>query len=524
MNSLSSAIKKQSSKTLTDNGADAFSTSLSSNLDLFSNICRNTSVIPYFRKAYKEDRELSLRNALYILDCRAGQGERKLFSDIVHFLSKEAPDDACLLISHIGRLGYFKLLRQIASKKGVTDVVFSMCVNVLCKEVIAGNMLAYKYVPSENLKAKHGEFMWAIIDTLIANNEIELKNPDSQAVDNTVKLTLFRKYMAKRKSVEKLMSSGKWSDIDYSHVPSLAMNKYKSAFKKHDGARFSEYITSLKTGKDSKGNDVKTKVNASVLYPYDVFKNLAFDGYSRGWLDTRWSVDGDLDQDELSLMESQWSALPNYMTSANVLPMVDLSASMLDSSGVNGMNIMQIAAALALYISTKNTGAFRNQGISFSLAPVLFSLPEGASLVEKYNTILGNNCNLNTNIVRAFEELLDFSTSNKIPESDMPEYMIILSDMQFDAHIRGAYTYNETAHKKIVSMYKTHGYKAPVLVYWNLTPSDNSTPVQMHETGTVLVSGSSPTVVKNILSGNLEIVTPQDLMLDVLLSDRYNLV
>ena len=63
--------------------------------------------------------------------------------------------------------------------------------------------------------------------------------------------------------VEKLMSEGKWEEIQYAKLPSKAGLIYRNAFARRDAERYEEFI-----------NNKETKVNAGTLYPYDIVKKV----------------------------------------------------------------------------------------------------------------------------------------------------------------------------------------------------------------------------------------------------------
>ena len=66
------------------------------------------------------------------------------------------------------------------------------------------------------------------------------------------------------------------------------------------------------------------------------------------------------------------------------------------------------------------------------------------------------------------------------------------------------------------------GYEKPALVFWNVDARHDHFPLQMDEKGTILVSGSSPSIFEQLLSGELK--SPYEFMKDVLLGERYDLV
>ena len=131
--------------------------------------------------------------------------------------------------------------------------------------------------------------------------------------------------------------------------------------------------------------------------------------------------------------------------------------------------------------------------------------------------ISGMNVGGNTNLHKAFENILDLATTHKVPETDMPQMLLIMSDMQFD-HCT---TYDDSAIEMIRRKYETAGYKMPQVVFWNLNAGEN-VPVKSNEHGVALVSGFSPAIIKPLLSCQLEKFSPEGIMLETIMNDRYN--
>ena len=61
----------------------------------------------------------------------------------------------------------------------------------------------------------------------------------------------------------------------------------------------------------------------------------------------------------------------------------------------------------------------------------------------------------------------------------------------------------------------------PALVFWNVNASSDS-PVTKDQNGTFLVSGCSPSILKDAM--NTKVPTPVNLMLEVLNSERYSMI
>jgi hypothetical protein len=60
--------------------------------------------------------------------------------------------------------------------------------------------------------------------------------------------------------VERFMCSQNWDEIDFEHVPSVAMKNYRKVFIKREKARFEKYLDDVKKG--------VAKINASQVFPH----------------------------------------------------------------------------------------------------------------------------------------------------------------------------------------------------------------------------------------------------------------
>lgn len=286
------------------------------------------------------------------------------------------------------------------------------------------------------------------------------------------------------------MCAKDWDNINFSHVPSVASSRYMKAFWKNAPDKYSAYKAALVK------NDGSAKVNAGAVYPYDIIKSLRHGG------DTTVNV-------------AQWDALPNYMDSSNVLAMVDVSGSMecRAGNGTTNCTCLEIALSLGLYIADKSTGAFKDVFLTFSERPELLHLK--GNLVSKLNQMNRSHWDMNTNLHSAFEKVLTHAKVHCVPEKDMPKFLVILSDMQFDHCAR----FDDSAMQMIERKYMDAGYKMPKIIFWNLNDRGN-TPVEFNKQGVALVSGFSPSIMKSILKG--EEFTPRAIMLQTIMDERYD--
>jgi len=223
---------------------------------------------------------------------------------------------------------------------------------------------------------------------------------------------------------------------------------------------------------------------------------------------------------ELDALQAQWDALPNYVGDANVLPMVDSSGSMTCAAGgygsKSGLSCLDVALSLGLYFADKNKGKFKDTFLTFSNTPKLVNLKGNVNQkIDQMNTGEVANTNLNA----AFNLILKTALDNNVPQAEMPETLVIFSDMQFDQGVK----HDDSAIEMIARKYEAAGYAIPKVVFWNLNAAYGNTPVKFDKSGTALVSGFSPAVATSVLSGDLEDFTPEAIMLKTVMKDRYDL-
>jgi len=288
--------------------------------------------------------------------------------------------------------------------------------------------------------------------------------------------------------VEQAMCSREWSNIDYSKLPSRAAFMYRKAFAKQDGERYSAYLTAVEKG--------EAKINASTLYPSDIVYQYLYKGAQND-----------------KTIDLQWEALPNYMEGLdfNGLVVADVSGSM----SMYGGQPMAASIGLAMYIAERNTSeAWKGKFLTFSERPALETIV-GKTIGQRIRNLERAAWSMNTDLMAVFKTVLDAAEGRNLPQEEMPQKLIIVSDMQFDQCCRSN---KRTNFEQIQKLYRKAGYEMPQLVFWNVRSSDN-VPVKQDDSGTCLVSGYSPSVLKTILTG--KIVSPVETMRDVLYSERY---
>ena len=176
---------------------------------------------------------------------------------------------------------------------------------------------------------------------------------------------------------------------------------------------------------------------------------------------------------------------------------------------------MDVSIALGLYISERQQGPFKDMVLTFSASP-RFHHVQGRTILERIRNLQSADWGMNTDLHKAFTAILDVAVKNKVPAGDMPKYLVILSDMEWDSATRS----NQTNFESARDMFEKAGYTLPKIVFWNLNSRTKNVPVTMNQSGTALVSGFSPAVMKSVLSA--ENFEPESIMMDVIGNVRYD--
>lgn len=416
------------------------------------------------------------------------QGERRFFRVIMKWLVSYDLDAARRNLEYVAEFGRWDDLYCF------TDTVLAPHVFEIIKKQLALDAtcetpsLLAKWLKSENASSKESMRLGNI-------TRIYLKMSHRQ----------YRKMLAHLRAkiniVERLMSENRWDEIQFDKIPSKAGLIYKNAFARRDIIR-EKYERFAK--------DADTKVNAGVLYPYEVVEKaikLMGSDVSYYWHD---SPSISMDNVDRLMINKYWENMTDYFAGStlNALCMIDTSGSM------HGTPI-NVAVALGLYCAERAGGPFANHYISFSSRPQLIEC-EGVDFCDKVNRIVRTNLCENTNIRAAFDMLLNTAKRRHLTNKDMPENIIIISDMEFDQASYCANTKQiSTVMENIANKWKDEGYECPNLVFWNVDARSNNIP--MLGTRVSFVSGFSPSIFQTIASGK----TGMELMMEKLNSPRY---
>jgi hypothetical protein len=477
---LMKAMEREDNRILTENAAPTFRSSLNALVDLFAmgGAIRSRSddeVIKLFIKAFAEDKLLALKLLFHLRNVRGGVGERKVFRTILKFLFQNY---FTYIEKNIQNVPFFGRWDDLFAAVGTKyeQFVFYTCMNQLNQDVADYEAnkpisLLAKWMPSENTSSAETRALATKIRNYFKWSPKQYRKT----------LSVLRAYID---VVERKMSANKWPKIDFEKVPSKASLNYRKTFFKHEAERYQAFIDDVKKG--------EKKINTSALFPYEIVEKV---------------IEGADEQ----TMDILWDALPDYMGdySRNIFVVADMSGSMAGRP-------MATALALAMYTAERNQGKFAGHFITFSEKPTLQRIV-GNNIRERIMSIR-EHAHVNTNLQAVFEKLLDTAIENKVKQADMPEQILVVTDMEFDR----PYGRTQTNVEGIKEQYLNAGYKMPQLVFWNVDSRQNNVPVEANKRGVLLVSGSSPSVFKTLLSGKQ--YTPVDQMLETLNQKMYDRV
>lgn len=504
MNTLLNGMKNATNYTYTENGALTHKSTMSGLLDLFGmgaayRTRSDVDCIMLFSKAYDEDPVYALKCLFYLRDIRGGQGERRFFRVVTHWLANNKTEVMRRNLKFVPEFGRWDDLYEFIGTKLENDAFELMRKQLMLDVQCKTPSLLAKWLKSENTSSSKSR--------ALANKTREAFHMNHKEYRKT--LSTLRERI---KVLERLMSENRWDEIEFDKIPSKAGLVYRNAFARHDLERilsnpeiktYAEFI-----------KDTETKVNAKTLYPYEVVAkayNLTYKNYSYYYHN---SFDDNLDSTDRAAINKYWDNLKDYFNgcSLDALCMIDTSGSMWGSEASAPINV---AISIGLYAAERARGPFAGHYISFSSRPQLIETA-GVDFVDKVRRIYSTNLCENTNIEAAFDMLLNTAIKTHCKQSDLPKSIIVVSDMEFDA-ARGFYgRSNNTLMENIAMKWAQHGYQMPNLVYWNVQARQDNIPMTVKD-GISYVSGFSPVLFEQIMKGK----NAFDLMMDKLNDERY---
>ena len=499
-NAFMNGLQSASNYAYTENGALTHRSTNSALLDLFAmgaayRTRSDEDVILLFKNAFRENPVYALKCLFYIRDVRGGQGERRFFRVVTKWMASNEPAAMRRNLTHVAEYGRWDDLLVFLDTPLQNDALeilrSQLALDVQCK---TPSLLA-KWLPSENTSSAKTRASARVVRHYL--------NMTAKQYRKTLSILRTRINV-----LEKLMSEGRWDEIEFDKIPSKAGLKYKNAFARHDVER-------MKRNPEVKSyeafaKDTETKVNAEVLNPVDI-ANRIFGNNNPTSTDR-------------AIFDKYWLNLKDYYHGRE-----ETGIAICDVSGSMYGQPLNAAVSMSAYIAERGKGPFKDHFITFSNNPRLVKF-EGVDIYDKFVRASRADWHMSTNIEATMDMLLNTAIQNQVPAEDIPSRLYIFSDMEFNGCMTQGLVSNshwgnrqfvenpDTLFESIAKKWQAYGYELPKVIFWNLNARQNNIPALGGRFS--YVSGFSMNMVETILSGK----DGYDLMMDKLDSERYKVI
>jgi hypothetical protein len=496
----------------------------------------------YVNKIYGREKAEEMRDlfvmAFQTRDVRGGKGERRLFQHFVAALYKHDKEALHKVLSLVPEYGCWRDMWElvITVPELETDIL-NMATETFKQDMVKYHSdqqskmtLLAKWVPREGSGTYPG-LAKKLANAIYAGESSERKRIVNYRKDTS----MMNKAL---KTVEINMCGRRWAEIKPETVPGRCLKIHNKAFLNEPVKRshpsdlrypnsedrmecrkhFQEFVEALAKGE-------KKAHGANVVMPHELVVKALSAGTSR---------------DELGINQGQWDSVKEETLKLGGLgkcvPMCDFSGSM------DGLPKL-ISLALGILISEINHSAFKDHILTFDAEPKWHSFSGLPTLKNKLSSISGSlGQGLNTDFYKACMRIVEKMKQAKVPVGEEPEDLIVLTDMGFDAASRENNYYSrstsntpgwDTQIQQIRDEFKKageevwgegNGWKPPRIVIWNLSATFKDFHARADQEGVVQLSGWSPSMLKALQKGGVEVMTPYQGMRAILDDERYDAV
>ncbi len=470
---------------------------------LYTSLVRDCEM-DFIEKNLQESYKLSPADAFVLAfqtrDVRGGKGERELFYKMMKVLEPNLTPALLALIPEYGSWhDVFELMKRGICVQPLRRLTRAQLKKDM-QDMNAGRSISLcaKWMPREGSKYND-------VARIMANVKAEEKKSTQRyklmAMRSNV--SLLNKYL---KTTEINMCNGTWAAIDPAKVPGRNLKIHRKAFlnerlkslaerfaledRRACAAHFKEHIAKALKGE-------VTLKGANVVFPHEITKKIQ---YTEG--------------DEQSILEEQWRGIRQKTEDAGGLRrtvvLSDVSGSM---SGVP----MDVSIALGILISEINAETFKDHVMTFHEKPSWVNLSKCKTLQEKVATLCRAPWGGSTNFEGAFKLILQRLVETKVPADEAPQDLLVLTDMGWNQASNGRFHI-----QNIKGEWAKAGYTPPRIIIWNLRAAFKEYHAKADEEGVVTLSGWSPSILKVLQEGKLDMSNPWKTLRAVLDDERYD--
>lgn len=195
----------------------------------------------------------------------------------------------------------------------------------------------------------------------------------------------------------------------------------------------------------------------------------------------------------------------------NVLCALDTSGSMEGGiNGQNGLTSYDVCVSLGIYFAELNEGFYHNKVAMFDDVSRMFQLD--GTFAEKWQAIRNATTAWGSTNFQSVIDLLvrERQAHPSIPESEFPQTLLVVSDMQFNPS--GSYRYGEkremtnqeAARKKLRTVFSDEFVDNFKFIWWYCASRDGAghdVPATMEQGGNYLFSGFDGSIITLLLGG-----------------------
>jgi len=455
---------------------------------------------------------------------RGGKGERALAYDMLAALDKKQHALSLALLPLFSHYGCWKDLfvlgQNLAFKETVLDLTVKQFAadNAAIKTEGGKISLLAKWAPRE--KSFNGLLAKWLANRLFPNSAILSE-----------RMKMYRKMVSALNkhidTVEVKMCDRHFADIEPSHVPGRALQKYRKAFLNeastfknghHDkfakGERSTEYDRveaaihfSEHFAAGAKGEVILK--GADTVYPHEVVEAV---------------YNGASSEAERNLRLGQWLA---FVAKAKEGGALKNCVAMCDFSGSMSGQPLMVSLALGLLIA-EVSGA--NKILTFDSEPQWHTFDPKQDLYQKVASIRDIGQGVSTDFQKAMDLVLQDIKERRCRPEDVVKDLIVFTDMGWDhacsSSEQSPWTDNSYRHNTKTEQWQTHiqmirenfkragedmwgvPFVPPRIVIWNLRAAYDDFHARADEEGVVMLSGWSPALFKVLQEKGVEVLTP----------------
>ena len=525
--------------------------------------------------------------AFHARNVRGGKGERDLFRHMFLALGKEYPGLCERLVEFVPAYGCWRDMFALAgdgeARASVLEAIYGHAATVLKADAAAPATDAAGKAVSISLAGK-----WAPRESGAGEEQARALAAHlfPEVKPFSARMRMYRKLLSglngRLKTVEALMSAGRWDEIAPPSVPGRAGKLYTRAFlnlvnTKHAGERLSpEDKEHLRHPDDAKrmacraafeahfarAKAGKAKVHgADTLFPHEVVKAVyrglpGRSSYSAYYGGESGASPTELTEAEKDHLRAVWRSMVEKARAAGGLQrsifMSDFSGSMQSTVG-QGDTPYWVSMALGLLGAEVVTGdGFANRFMTFDSNPTWHELPASEDVFERVASISGHiGQGTSTDFQKAMDLVLARLKAQRIRPGEEPENLIVLTDMNWDQAASssqyGAYTGHSYRHHVKHQPWETHvtmiresfkragedmwgsvadgglgGWTMPRIVIWNLAANPSDFHATADTPGVAMLSGWSPTQFRVLCEAGPRQLTPLEILRIELDDPRYD--